>query len=117
VAPLTVSVTADESGRYTLVELAGEADVTVIETLRAVLEAQTRKRKPLLIIEMSGLMFIDSAALQVVLRANLAVGKYGGRLALVNPGETVARVLEMTQADQLVPVYGSVAQAAATVLG
>jgi len=114
VAPLTASVTIHASGPqpYTLVELAGEADVTGSETLHALLESETRKRPALLIIEMSELRFMDSAALQAILRAHLMLGKGGGRLALVSPHDTVARVLQMTEVDRIVPVYASVSEAA-----
>jgi anti-anti-sigma factor len=81
VAPLTASVTVHDSGpdTYTLVELAGEADVTGSETLHALLEEQTRQRPGLLVVEMSGLRFMDSSALQAILRAHLVLGKDGGR--------------------------------------
>lgn len=113
--PLTASVTTGGSGpqAYTLVELAGEADVTGVATLDTLLEAQTGKRPGLLIIEMSALRYMDSSALQAILRAHLALGKAGGRLALVCPQDTVARVLHMTEVDQVVPVHASVAEAAA----
>jgi hypothetical protein len=39
--------------------------------------------------------------------------RHGGVLALARPGETVARILRLTAADQLVPVYASVAEAIA----
>lgn len=113
--PLTAAVTTNDSGPepYTLVELAGEADVTGSDELQALLEAETRKRPALLIIEMSGLRFMDSAALQAILRAHLALGKSSGRLVLVSPHQVVARVLRMTEVDQLVPIYASVSEAAA----
>jgi len=111
VTPLTALVTVEAP--YTLVELAGEADVTGIQSLNAVLEAETSKRPGLLIIEMSGLRYMDSAALHAILRAHLALGKTSGRLALVSPSDAVARLLQMTEADQVVPVYPSIADAAA----
>jgi anti-sigma B factor antagonist len=115
VAALTASVTIDDSGPepYTLVKLAGEADVTGSETLSALLQSEAGKRPGLVIIEMSALRFMDSAALQAILRARLALDEAGGRLALVNPTDTVARVLRLTEADRIVPVYASVADAAA----
>jgi anti-sigma B factor antagonist len=116
VAPLTAAVTALDSGSaepYTLVELAGEADVTSSGTLHALLAEETAKQPGLLIVEMSGLRFLDSSALQVILRANLALVRDGGRLALVSPSDVVARVLHMTEADRLIPVYASVAEATA----
>lgn len=114
VMPLTASVTTDDSSPqpYTLVELAGEADVTGSETLHVLLEEQTSKRPGLLIIEMSALRYMDSMALQAILRAHLALGQGGGRLVLVSPHDTVARVLHMTEVDRIVPVYPSVADAA-----
>lgn len=114
VLPLTASVTLCDSvpEPYTLVKLSGEADVNGSETLHSLLEAETRKRPGLLVIEMSGLRYMDSSALQAIVRANLALGKDGGRLVLVNPHHTVARVLHMTEVDQLVPVCASVEEAA-----
>ncbi len=109
--PLTALVTVE--GSYTLVELAGEADVTGIQTLNDLLEAETSKRPGLLIIEMSALRYMDSAALHTILRAHVALGKADGRLALVSPSDAVARVLQMTEADRVVPVYASIADAAA----
>lgn len=111
VTPLTASVTVGAS--YTLVELAGEADVTAIQALNALLEAETGKQPGLLIIELSALRYMDSTALHAILGAHLALSKAGGRLALVNARDAVARVLQMTEADQVVPVYASIADAAA----
>lgn len=115
VAPLRASVTTHESGAqpYTLVELAGEADVLDTEALQGVLETQARKRPGLLVIEMSGLQFMDSAALHAILRAHRMLVRDGGRLVLVSPHDTVARVLQMTEVDRIVPVYASVAEAVA----
>lgn len=107
------SVTTHDSGPepYTLITLAGEADVTGSDMLHAVLDSQIGKGPALLIIEMSALRFMDSAALQAILRAHLLLGKEGRRLVLVNPHDTVARVLQMTEVDRIVPVYASVAAA------
>ena len=96
---------------YTLVTLVGEADFTGSQTLHGVLDAETGKKPGLLIIDMSALRYIDSAALQAIVGANLAQARNGGRLALVNPHDNVARVLQITEVDQMVPVYASVAEA------
>jgi anti-anti-sigma factor len=113
VSTLSVSVTVRDSGRepYTVVELAGEADATGSEELHDLLDAHARERPGLLIIEMSALRYMDSAALQAIVRANLALVRDGGRLALVGPRDAVARLLQMTEVDQLVPVYASVVDA------
>jgi len=112
---LTTSVTTVESDGepYTLVELAGEADVTNSDVLREALEAEVAKQHGTLIIDLSGLRFMDSSALHVILRASRAMDRQGGVLALASPREPVAKMLRLTAADQLIPVYSSVSEATA----
>ena len=112
---LTASVTARESAGepYTLVELVGEADVTNSESLRDVLDTEVAKQPRTLILDLSALRFMDSSALHVVLRANRALDRQGGVLALARPREAVAKMLRLTAADQLIPVYASVQEATA----
>ena len=86
-------------------ELVGEADVTNSDALREVLDAEVAKEPRTLIIDLSGLRFMDSSALHVILRANRAMDRLGGVLALAGPREPVAKMLRLTAADQLVPVY------------
>jgi anti-sigma B factor antagonist len=112
---LTMSVATVESGSepYTLVELVGEADVTNSDALREVLDAEVAKRPRTLIIDLSGLRFMDSSALHVILRANRAMDREGGVVTLASPRDPVAKMLRLTAADQLIPVYASVSDASA----
>jgi len=112
---LTTSVTTVESDGepYTLVELAGEADVTNSDALREALEAEVAKQPGSLIIDLSELRFMDSSALHVILRANRTMDRRGGVLALACPRDPVAKMLRLTAADQLIPVYATVSEATA----
>ena len=112
---LTTSVATVESDSepYTLVELTGEADVTNSDALRDVLDAEAAKQPRTMIIDLSGLRFMDSSALHVILRANRVLDRQGGVLALASPREPVAKMLRLTAADQLIPVYPSVSEATA----
>ena len=112
---LTTSVATVESDSepYTLVELTGEADVTNSDALREVLDAEVAKQPRSMIIDLSGLRFMDSSALHVILRANRVMDRQGGVLALASPREPVAKMLRLTAADQLIPVYPSVPEATA----
>ena len=111
---LTVSVTARESAGepYTLVEIAGEADVTNSEDLRRLLDEEVAQEPRMLIIDMSGLRFMDSSALHALLRVNRSLDRQGGVLALVSPQTAVAKILRLTTADRLIPVFATVADAA-----
>jgi anti-anti-sigma factor len=112
---LTASVTARESAGepYTLLALSGEADITNSDQLRDLLDTEVAKQPSHLIIDMSGLRFMDSSALHALLRTNRALDRQGGVLSLVAPQEAVARMLRLTAADRLVPVYTTIDEAAA----
>jgi anti-anti-sigma factor len=112
---LTASVTARESAGepFTLLSLSGEADVTNSDQLRDLLDTEVAKQPSHLIIDMSGLRFMDSSALHALLRANRALDRQGGVLSLVAPQKAVARMLRLTAADRLVPVYTTIDEAAA----
>jgi anti-sigma B factor antagonist len=112
---LTVTVAARESAGepYTLIAVAGEADITNRDDLRGVLDAEAAQQPVTLILDLSGLRFMDSSALHVILQANRALDRQGGVMALVAPQEAVAKMLKLTTADRLIPVFASVADAAA----
>jgi anti-sigma B factor antagonist len=114
VTELSVSVSAEdgEDGSRTVVRLAGEADVTTRE-LAAVLGAEAAKKPRLLLVDVSGLSFIDSAALHEIVRAYRRLRADGCLLALVSPRPAVARVLQLSALDQVIPVHASAGEAGA----
>jgi len=108
---LRVSVAGGDS--YTVVALAGESDVYTYDQLRGALETEAVKGVALLIVDLSGLDFMDSTGVQVLLGIRVMMNDHGGKLALAQPQNTVARVLSLVGADQFIPVYPSVEDAAA----
>lgn len=111
---IAVSAPAGGDAPCTVVHLAGEADITS-HSLSGVLAAEAAKRPHLLLVEMGALRFIDSAAIRMIINAHQRVQQDGGTLALIHPDSAVARVLELTGVDQIIPVYGSVDEAIAVV--
>jgi anti-anti-sigma factor len=114
VEQLQVSVSGGES--YAVVALAGESDVYTYDQLRGALESQAGTGVPVLVADLSGLEFMDSTGVQVLLDIRVMMNDRGGKLALVSPQPTVARVLNLVGADQLIPVYGTVEEAAGSPL-
>jgi len=108
---LRVSVTGGDS--YTVVALAGESDVYTYDQLRGALESEAAMGVALLIVDLSGLEFMDSTGVRVLLDIRVMMKDRGGKLALAQPQHTVARMLNLVGADQLIPVYGTVEEAAA----
>jgi len=108
---LRVSVTGGDS--YAVVTLAGESDVYTSDQLRGALESEAAKGVALLIVDLSGLEFMDSTGVHILLDIRVMMKDHGGKLALAQPQGTVARVLSLVGADQLIPVYGTVEEATA----
>ena len=106
---LRISVSAEPT--YTLVTLAGECDLHTGRQLRDVLTSEVSRGTRRMILELSGLSFMDSTGMQVLLSIRTVLSVRGGTLALVAPQPVVARILELTGADQYIPVYGSLEEA------
>ena len=102
---LRISVTTEPA--YTLVTLAGECDLHTGRRLRDVLTTEVSRGARRMILDLSGLSFMDSTGMQVLLGVRTVLNVRNGTLSLVAPQPVVARILELTGADQYLPVYGS----------
>jgi anti-sigma B factor antagonist len=86
------------------VVLSGEADPTTAAVLREMLAAQLDTGARLVTVDASGLSFLDSASVRVLVLAARALQGRHGRLVLARPQPVVARLLEITGADRLLDV-------------
>jgi anti-anti-sigma factor len=102
VAALRVSASAGADGP--VVVLSGEADPTTAAVLREMLAAQLDTGTRLVTVDASGLSFLDSASVRVLVLAARALQGRHGRLVLARPQPVVARLLEITGADRLLDV-------------
>ncbi len=87
-----------------VVELSGDADATTAALLREILAAQLDTGARLITVDVSGLSFLDSASLRVLVLAARALRGRHGTLVLARPQPLVARMLEITGADRLLEV-------------
>jgi anti-anti-sigma factor len=92
------------------VSLDGEGDATVRERLRAALTARVAAGSHL-IVDLSRLTYIDASCLQVLSHVSRMAEEAGGSLRLAAPQPTVARLVELWGAGQLIGVHDSVAEA------
>ena len=100
---MTIS-TSFKSGRLT-VFLAGELDHhEARETLRS-LEGLLDEYLPRdCALDLSGLSFMDSSGIALIVRLSRRVAEMGGRLWIENPARQPGRVLDASGIDRLVPV-------------
>jgi anti-sigma B factor antagonist len=98
------------AGPCRVIGLAGEADLGAPH-LADILSAEVAGTPPLLIIDLSHLTFMDSWALTTILRAAMTLRAHGGTLALASPTLPVQRLLELTDAAQVVRIHPTISDA------
>jgi anti-sigma B factor antagonist len=96
---LDIRVTATEAGP--LMALSGEADVTTVAQLQDALNGQLATGIAILLVEVSGLRFADSATIGALIGAARKLEARGGRLSLLNPQPALARMLDLLGADRI----------------
>jgi anti-sigma B factor antagonist len=108
---ISVTVLPAGDGACSVISLAGEADLTTTE-LRDALAAEVAAGKPrLLLIDMTALSFIDSAAMQMIIGAYRVFRRDGGTVALVSPVPAVARTLALAGTSEIIAVYATMNEA------
>ena len=101
-AALRTSASAGADGP--IVALSGEADATTAAELRKTLATQLDTGARLVTVDASGLSFLDSASMRVLVLAARALQGRHGTLVLARPQPVVVRLLEITGADGLLDV-------------
>jgi anti-sigma B factor antagonist len=84
-----------------ILPLEGEIDLHVAPRLESSLARITKKRPPHVVVDLSGVTFIDSSGLAVLIRAREDVRNYGGKLILSGIKEDVLVIFEMARLDQV----------------
>ncbi len=107
--PLTLQVERRESGA--VVRLSGSCTMEISSQIRHCLVGLAAERIPVIVLELSGLEFIDSTGLGGIVAAHLKARHHQGSIRLVNPQDAIRDVLQMTRLTKLFPVYADVDRA------
>jgi anti-sigma B factor antagonist len=84
--------TADEA----MLVLTGEIDIATAGSLRDTAQRTIATRPARLVLDFGGVTFCDSQGLAALIAMNKDVRAAGGRLAFVNVGEFMSRLLDIT---------------------
>ena len=113
-APLTVALRRPSGALVVRPE--GELDHDSVGPLREALERAVADPPGRVVVDCGGLDFCDSTGLNLLLRAHTAALRAGLPLLLAAPGPVVARMLQITGADEVLDVHSSVEDALAVPL-
>ena len=99
--------------RSVIVAIEGELDIATTNDLQEHLRSAIDTHGPWLILDMSGLDFMDSSGLNVIINAYRTVRERDGALALAALNERVTKVVRLVGLHRQVPVHKTVATAVA----
>lgn len=105
------SCTAGQSGAGVVLEVAGDVDLAVHSRFEADLD-QAWNGTADLVIDCSGVTFMDSMGLRVLVRTRQRASEGGGGFSLAAPSQPVLRVLDLAGVRSLFPVVPRPATAA-----
>ena len=101
-AGVELDVTTRDEGGRAVVSATGEVDVFTAPRLDDALTAAGRTD---VVVDLSGVDFLDSTGLSVLVKAQQTVQEAGGKLAVVVTAERVAKVFRITGLDQTLALH------------
>ncbi|MGH3240455.1 MAG: STAS domain-containing protein [Spirillospora sp.] len=99
-----LEVTVRPHGGRAVVRLRGELDIATADDLRRHLNEARREHGENVVLDLSGLEFMDSGGLSVIVACYKATSAAGGGLVLAAPRPIVRRALEITGLHRRIPV-------------
>lgn len=109
-----LSVSTQSRGEWTLVTPSGKILFDTREPLEVAFD---QIESPRVVVDLNSTTVCDSSGLQLLVSTHLRRASAGGWLRLARPQPLVRRVLEITNLNEVLAVYGSVEAAAAGLSG
>jgi anti-sigma B factor antagonist len=94
-----------ERDRSNVLPLKGEIDLHVSPSVTASLNNMIEKKPERLVVDLSGVTYIDSAGLAALIGAMQKVEGYGGKFVLAGLQETVRSIFEISRLDQVFQIF------------
>lgn len=110
-APLSFESSAGKSAGTKILKLSGALTLSTMFPLQQELQAETA---PVLILDMTGVPYVDSAGLGLIPNYYVKAQRDGRRLLLCGVNQRVSALLNHTQVDTFVKVYATAAEAEAS---
>jgi len=91
----------DHRGNAAVIHVSGEVDMSTSPDLRKVLQTEVGDKAAKIIVDLSGVTYIDSSGLATLVECLQGVRKYKGELFLVGLKKTVKDVFEIARLDEV----------------
>ncbi len=110
-SPGKLTVSTEEVGDATVVRLEGELDLHGSPGLRSRLKELARGERPLIVVDMAGVPYIDSSGVATLVECLQGVSRYGGTLRLAALGQRARGVFEISRLDTVFDIRPSLEEA------
>ena len=87
--------------RILVLAVHGDTDMYTVDELKTRLSEAIDEAPPALVLDLTGVTFLDSMALGVLLAGLKGMAETGGQLRVVTPRPEIRRIFEVTMLDQL----------------
>ncbi len=105
------AVTVESAADTTVVAVSGELDIATADRLTKALAGIEVEPDHLLAVDLSGVEFMDSTGLRLLIGANRRAGEAGYRFTVVTGGSPAKRVFELTKMDEYIDVVDELSDA------
>jgi len=98
-----IKLTTQEKGNHIIIHVAGSMTAKNIIEIRAAFE-QASKRFSQIAVELSGIDYMDSMGVGILVNMDRKLKGQDGRLLIISPSEGVREILELSDVDRLIPI-------------
>jgi anti-sigma B factor antagonist len=113
---ITLALDIEPVGDAPGLAVRGDLDIATAQALDDALADTIRESDGALVVDLSGVEFLDSSGLQVMLRARALLGREDRALAVVCPHGPVRRVFELSGVSEIFALFPTRAAAAAALV-
>lgn len=108
-----MQITERTEDNIPVVSITGDIDLETSPQLRDYLKPKSTKKTPLLLLDFSGVNYIDSSGLATLIEYFQAVQSFNGKLALASLSPRVKNVFEIVRLEQIFSLHPDVPSALA----
>ena len=88
-----------------VLSITGEIDLHESPHLKQAFEPLVKKKTPRVLVDFTGVSYIDSSGLAVFIEAMQRIEAYGGKFAIYGLRENVRSIFELARLDQIFSIF------------
>jgi anti-sigma B factor antagonist len=109
-SPDLLHVTVEEPEDARVVRVTGEIDLTTVPALRRELDAAREEAAATVLLDLSGVTFIDSSGLHLLLEASRSSALSDWGFSVMRPSDVVQRLIEVSGTEDLLTMVDPTAE-------